>query len=139
MMAGICGKNTKLEMILRGGLHALGFRYRLHVGGLPGKPDLVFPGRRAVIFAHGCFWHGHDCRLFVWPKTRADWWRAKIERNRLNDARAVEALKAAGWRIGVVWECAVKGRSRRPLESVIDACALWLRSDAPTFEIRGFE
>jgi DNA mismatch endonuclease (patch repair protein) len=139
MMAGIRGKNTKPELILRRGLHAFGFRYRLHVKDLPGKPDLVFPGRRAVIFAHGCFWHGHGCKLFVWPKSRPDWWKAKIEKNRANDSRAVEALSTSGWRVGIVWECALKGRSRRPLESVIDSCAAWLKSDAPHFELRGFE
>jgi DNA mismatch endonuclease (patch repair protein) len=139
MMAGIRGKDTKPEMLLRRGLHALGFRYRLHVRDLPGKPDLVFPGRRAVLFAHGCFWHGHDCALFVWPKSREDWWRQKLERNRAVDARAVAALAAAGWRVGVVWECALKGRSRKPLPDVVESCAAWLRSDAPDFEMRGSE
>jgi DNA mismatch endonuclease (patch repair protein) len=138
-MAGIRGKDTKPELVLRRGLHALGFRYRLHVKDLPGKPDLVFPGRRAVLFAHGCFWHGHGCSLFKWPKTRGEWWRAKITKNREVDSRSVESLVAAGWRIGVVWECALRGRARRPLASVIDSCALWLKSDAPRFEIRGFE
>jgi DNA mismatch endonuclease (patch repair protein) len=139
MMAGIRSKNTKPEMVLRQGLHAAGFRYRLHVKNLPGRPDLVFPGLHAVLFAHGCFWHGHDCGLFVWPKTREYWWREKIARNRAVDARAVEALVVDGWRVGVVWECALKGRYRRPVESVIKSCAAWLKSDAPRLEIRGFE
>ncbi len=139
MMAGIRGKDTKPEMLLRRGLHALGFRYRIHARDLPGKPDLVFPGRRAVLFAHGCFWHGHDCALFVWPKSRVEWWRAKIERNQGVDARAISALKASGWRVGVVWECALKGRGRKPLSDVIESCASWLRSDAPNFEERGSE
>lgn len=139
MMTGIRGKNTKPELILRKGLHARGFRYRLHDRKLPGKPDLVFPGRRAVLFAHGCFWHGHDCHLFKWPSTRAEWWQAKIFRNRDVDARVIETLSGAGWRIGVVWECALKGRSRRSVESVIESCAIWLKSDAANFELRGFE
>lgn len=139
MMAGIRSKDTKPELALRRGLHALGFRYRLHIKDLPGKPDLVFTRHGAVLFAHGCFWHGHDCHLFKWPSTRVDWWREKIERNRALDARAVASLAARGWRVGVVWECALKGRSRRPLESVIDSCAAWLRSNATSFEIRGFE
>jgi DNA mismatch endonuclease (patch repair protein) len=138
-MAGIRGKDTRPELVLRRGLHALRFRYRLHVYDLPGRPDIVFPGRRAVLFAHGCFWHGHDCPLFVWPKTREDWWRAKIEKNRKNDSRAVVALRADGYRVGVVWECALKGRSRRPLDSVIAECAAWLNSDDTYSEIRGFE
>lgn len=137
MMGGIRGKDTGPELILRRGLHALGFRYRLHVKEIPGKPDLVFPCHRAVLFAHGCFWHGHECHLFKWPKSRADWWRAKIEKNRAVDARTLAALNAAGWRVGIVWECALKGRSRRPVERVIASCADWLRSEAPKFEIRG--
>ena len=139
MMSGIRGRDTKPEMTLRRGLFAQGFRYRLHAKDLPGNPDLVFPGRCAVLFAHGCFWHGHDCRLFVWPKSRMEWWRKKIERNQVVDDRAVEALIGLGWRVGVVWECALKGRTRRPVESVIQKCSDWLRSDAPRFEIKGFE
>ncbi|WP_113889229.1 very short patch repair endonuclease [Roseiarcus fermentans] len=139
MMSGIKAKNTRPEMVLRRGLHAAGFRYRLHVEDLPGKPDLVFPSRRAVIFAHGCFWHGHNCPLFVWPKTRPDWWRAKIARNREVDASAVRVLTSAGWRIGVVWECSFKGPRRLPIESVIESCADWLRSGANSLEIRGLE
>ncbi|VFU08873.1 DNA mismatch endonuclease of very short patch repair [Methylocella tundrae] len=139
MMAGIRGKNTQPELILRGGLHALGFRYRVHVAALPGKPDLVFPSRHAVLFAHGCFWHGHDCHLFKQPSSRSKFWAAKIAKNRENDSRAIEALAAAGWRVGVVWECAIKGRSRRPLESVIESCATWLKADERHFELRGFE
>jgi DNA mismatch endonuclease, patch repair protein len=139
MMAGIRSKNTKPEMILRRGLHALGLRYRLHVKELPGHPDLAFPSRRAVLFAHGCFWHGHDCHLFVWPKTREEWWRAKIGHNQGLDGRTVETLSAAGWRVGIVWECALKGRSRRSANFVIESCAAWLRSSEQDFEIRGLE
>ena len=139
MMAGIRGKDTKPELTLRRGLHARGFRYRLHVKDLPGKPDLVFPRRRAVLFAHGCFWHGHKCHLFKWPETRAAWWRAKIDRNRRVDASAIKDLLANGWRVGVVWECALKGRSRRPVEAVFEACANWLESSDVRFDIRGFE
>jgi DNA mismatch endonuclease (patch repair protein) len=137
MMAGIRATNTRPEMILRRGLHHAGFRFRLHVRTLPSKPDLVFPGRRAVLFAHGCFWHGHDCHLFKWPKSRVDFWRAKIERNRVVDARTAEALKAGGWRAGVVWECALKGRSRPAFGDVIDRCAGWLRSDESCLDVRG--
>jgi len=138
MMSGIKGRDTKPELMLRRGLHASGFRYRLNVRDLPGRPDIVFPGRRAVLFAHGCFWHGHDCHLFVWPKTREEWWREKIERNRVVDRRAADALKSAGWRVGVVWECALKGKARRPVDAIIEVCAEWLRSDEMSFELRGF-
>lgn len=137
MMAGIRGTNTKPELLLRKGLHAQGFRFRLHDPALPGKPDIVLPRYRAVILAHGCFWHGHDCHLFKWPSTRPEFWQTKIWRNREVDARTDDALAQAGWRRGVVWECALKGRTRLPLEAVISACADWLGSDRQRFEIRG--
>lgn len=137
MMAGIRGANTKPEMLLRRGLHARGLRFRLHARDLPGTPDLVFPRHRAVVFAHGCFWHGHDCHLFKWPSTRVDFWRAKIERNREVDARAAGQLAALGWRVAHVWECALKGRTRLPLDEVFDRCARWLREGAGDLVIRG--
>ncbi|RWQ14820.1 very short patch repair endonuclease [Mesorhizobium sp.] len=137
MMAGIRGTNTKPELILRHGLHALGFRFRLHDRKLPGRPDIVLPRYRAVIFAHGCFWHGHDCHLFRMPSTRPEFWEAKIVKNREMDVRAFDALAKLGWRLGTVWECALKGRTRLPLEDVIGECADWLRSDVPSLEIRG--
>ncbi|MER9215879.1 very short patch repair endonuclease [Mesorhizobium sp. M0663] len=139
MMAGIRGTNTRPELALRRGLHALGFRFRLHDRKLPGRPDIVFPRYRAVIFAHGCFWHGHDCHLFRMPSTRPEFWEAKIIRNREVDARAFDALTKLGWRQGIVWECALKGRIRLPLEDVIGECAVWLVSDSPGLEIRGRE
>lgn len=126
MMAGIRGKDTRPEMILRRGLHARGFRYRLHDRRLPGSPDLVFPGRRAVIFIHGCFWHGHGCHLFRLPATRREFWEAKIEGNRARDEAAGAALLAAGWRVLTIWECALKGRERLPVDEVLDRAADWL-------------
>lgn len=137
MMSGIRGTNTKPELLLRKGLHAMGFRFRLHERSLPGKPDIVLPRYKAVIFAHGCFWHGHDCHLFKWPSTRPEFWQAKIARNRAVDERTDAALTEAGWRQAVVWECALKGKTRLPLEDVIQSCAEWLRSDRPRLEIRG--
>ena len=137
MMAGIRGTNTKPEMVLRKGLHARGFRFRLHDRALPGKPDIVLPRYHAAILAHGCFWHGHDCHLFKWPSTRPEFWQAKIARNREVDARSEAALTEAGWRQALVWECALKGRTRLPLEDVLSTCADWLRSDRQRIEIRG--
>lgn len=137
MMANIRSRDTKPELLLRRGLHGLGFRFRLHARDVPGHPDLVFPRWRAALFAHGCFWHGHDCHLFRWPSTRDDFWKAKIERNRMVDARTTAALTAAGWRQGVVWECALKGRERLPIETVLTACTDWLQSETPRFEFRG--
>lgn len=137
MMSGIRSRNTKPELLLRRGLHAQGFRFRLHDSKLPGKPDMVLSRYRAVIFAHGCFWHGHDCHLFKWPTTRPEFWRAKIDRNRLVDARVEAALAAERWRQAVVWECALKGKRRLPIAEVIEKCSAWLRSDLPRLEIRG--
>ena len=126
MMAGIRGKDTRPEMIIRRGLHARGFRYRLHDRRLPGSPDLVFPGRRAVIFIHGCFWHGHGCNLFRLPATRTEFWEAKIEGNRARDGSAEAALLADGWRVLSIWECALKGRERLTVDEVLDQAVYWL-------------
>jgi len=108
-MSRIKGKDTKPEMIVRRFLHANGFRYRLHVKGLPGKPDIVLPKYRTVIFVHGCFWHGHEgCKYFKIPGTRTEWWREKIERNKDNDKKAIKALRNSGWTVISIWECRLK-------------------------------
>ena len=108
-MSRIRGKNTKPEMLVRKYLFAHGFRYRLHSKNLPGKPDIVLPKYKTVIFVHGCFWHGHkDCKYFVVPKTRTDWWLNKINANKANDAKKELALKQAGWKVLFVWECQLK-------------------------------
>ena len=129
MMAGIGPKDTRPELMIRRGLHAMGYRYRLHDRKLPGRPDLVFPSRRAVIFIHGCFWHGHDCSLFRWPGTRPQFWRDKIGGNIVRDARVRQALMANGWRVLDVWECALRGRDRQPPETVLAASAAFLDGD----------
>jgi DNA mismatch endonuclease (patch repair protein) len=136
-MSAIRSKDTRPEMLIRRGLHQRGFRYSLHHRKLPGHPDLVLKKHNAVVFIHGCFWHGHDCPLFKWPATRAEFWRAKIQRNREVDARAVEELRREGWRVLSIWECALKGRWRRPLEDVLDQTCRWLSSKAGEEEIRG--
>jgi len=128
MMAGIKGKNTQPERLVRSLLHRLGFRFRLNVRELPGKPDIVLPRYHAVIFVNGCFWHGHDCARFKWPKTRTDFWRHKIEGNRTNDQKVTQALLASGWRVGIVWECSGKGVDK-PVEAIIYEITQWLRSD----------
>src|SRR5262245_13588963 len=91
-MSRVRGRDTRPEMLIRRGLHARGYRFRLHARELPGRPDLIFPARRAVLFVHGCFWHGHSCPMFRLPLSRQEFWAAKIEANRVRDARAVEAL-----------------------------------------------
>ena len=108
-MSRIKGKNTKPEMLVRKFLHANGFRYKLHDKTLPGKPDIVLPKYKTVIFIHGCFWHGHkDCKYFVVPKTRTDWWLNKINCNVANDIKAFKVLNKSGWRIIELWECEIK-------------------------------
>lgn len=105
-MSRIRGKDTAPEMVVRRLAHALGFRYRLHGKTLPGKPDLVFAGRRKVIFVHGCFWHRHTCRMGRRePKTRQDYWTPKRARNAARDQRSRRALRRMGWSVLVVWEC----------------------------------
>lgn len=119
MMSGIRGKNTRPEVIIRKALFAKGYRYRLHDGKLPGKPDLVLRRYNTVIFIHGCFWHGHNCHLFKWPKTRPAFWKKKINRNRDKDQEVTTQLKKAGWKIITIWECAIKGKGRVPLDRII--------------------
>jgi DNA mismatch endonuclease (patch repair protein) len=106
IMRAVKSTDTRPEMIVRSLAHRLGFRFRLHRKTLPGRPDLVFVGRRKVIFVHGCFWHGHACkRGDRLPKTNALYWTLKIAGNKARDAKAQAALAAAGWRVLVVWEC----------------------------------
>lgn len=137
MMAGIKGANTKPELVLRSALHRRGFRFRLHRRDLPGRPDMVFPKRRAVLFAHGCFWHRHDCPLFKWPSTRPEFWREKLNGNVERDRRQLAELRETGWRVGIVWECALKGRGKLPFEDVVAACAAWLASGEPELDVHG--
>lgn len=136
-MAAIKGSHTKPELAVRKALHAAGFRFRLHAKGLPGKPDLVFPRYRAVIFVHGCFWHQHDCHLFKWPSTREEFWKSKIARNVVNDQRAVRQLLEQGWRIATIWECAIKGRTRLDQVDTMQRLAAWIKSSDETITIRG--
>jgi DNA mismatch endonuclease (patch repair protein) len=108
-MSRIRSKDTKPELLVRKFLHKNGFRYRLHVKDLPGKPDIVLPKYKTVIFIHGCFWHGHEgCKYYVVPKTRTEWWLNKIQGNSLNDNKAESLLSAAGWQVLKLWECQLK-------------------------------
>jgi DNA mismatch endonuclease (patch repair protein) len=126
MMAGIRGKDTRPELALRSALFAAGFRYRLHERGLPGSPDLVFPKYRAALFVHGCFWHRHEgCRYATSPKTNGEFWHRKFEGNVSRDARNVALLGERGWRVAIVWECALK----RSADQAAQAVGVWLRSN----------
>ncbi len=112
-MRAVKSVNTKPEILVRRLAHSLGYRFRLHRKELPGSPDLVFSGRRSVIFVHGCFWHGHDCRRGSrQPKDNADYWGAKITRNAARDARVLGQLEEAGWRSMVLWECELRDRAQ---------------------------
>ncbi|MEO1243500.1 MAG: very short patch repair endonuclease [Pseudomonadota bacterium] len=109
VMRAVKARDTKPELALRKTLHALGYRYRLNVKNLPGKPDLVFPKHRAVIFVHGCFWHGHDCKRGARvPKSNTAYWLEKITRNKIRDKKSAAELKKLGWRVITVWECEIK-------------------------------
>lgn len=116
-MSRIRGKDTKPEILVRRYLFSHGFRFRLHVKNLPGKPDIVLPKYKTLILVHGCFWHGHDgCRYCTVPKTRTEWWTEKIARNKSNDIRAFDILTRSGWKILTVWECELK---KQKIESTL--------------------
>lgn len=135
MMAGIKGRNTKPELLIRSLLHKKGFRYRLHVKDLPGKPDIVLPKYRSVIFIHGCFWHGHQgCHLFKLPATRTEFWKEKIDRNQMNDLKAVNLLLDSNWKVCIVWECSIRGAKKDP-EKVVNKISDWLSGNEPFLEI----
>ncbi|MEQ8694437.1 MAG: very short patch repair endonuclease [Gammaproteobacteria bacterium] len=120
-MSRIRAKDSKAEMAVRRLVHRMGYRYRLHKARLPGKPDLVFSGRKKIIFVHGCFWHRHDCKLGRLPKTRLDFWLPKLEKNKARDCANQRALSALGWKCLVIWECEIKG-----LEALQESLARFL-------------
>ena len=133
MMASIRGRNTRPEMALRKALHRRGFRYRLHDRKLPGHPDLVLPKYRAVIFVHGCFWHRHSgCRYATTPATNIESWDRKFRDNVERDERNIGKLRGQGWRITVIWECALKGDNP---EVIADKVSLWLQEGGSWLEI----
>lgn len=115
-MQSVKSKNTGPEMALRRMLHAKGYRYRLHRKDLPGRPDIVFASKRKAIFVHGCFWHGHQCSKGKLPKSKLNYWRPKIEQNKVRDARNVANLEVAGWQVLEVWQC-----------EIVDEQELWPR------------
>ena len=119
-MSGIRGANTQPELRVRRHLHAAGLRYRLHMRGLPGRPDLVLPRFRTAVFVHGCFWHQHPgCRFATRPGTNAEFWKAKFATNRERDQRKEAELRALGWRVEVVWECDGDERLEGLVESLL--------------------
>lgn len=137
IMARVGQRDTGPEMRLRLALHRMGFRYRLHDKRLPGSPDIVFPKFGAVVFVHGCFWHLHGCRYSTKPGTRKKFWQDKFKANVKRDKRKSEELMADGWRVLVVWECALKSRDEAVIEQVVSAVSEWLTSDEIYGEIGG--
>ncbi len=135
-MSNIRGADTKPELLVRRSLHARGFRYRLNAGDLPGRPDIVLPRYHTVVFVHGCFWHDHRCALCKEPATRPAFWKAKIARNAQRDQRALHALQEDGWKVAIVWECALRGPQRQPMDTVADRLATYLAAGRkPSIEI----
>lgn len=128
MMAGIRGKNTRPELFLRKNLHAMGFRYRLGGKGLPGKPDIVFPKLRVVIFVHGCFWHMHECKYFKLPATNSQFWLEKLEGNVQRDRRVVDELRSKGWTVLTVWECEFRESKYQMPNSAVLALAAKIKT-----------
>ena len=125
-MSRIRSKDTKPEMLVRKFLHKSGFRYRLHVKDLPGKPDIVLPKYKTVIFVHGCFWHGHEgCKYYVVPKTKTEWWVDKINRNKTIDAQSISSLQSTGWKVLEIWECELK---KGPLQKTLVTLLTQLKS-----------
>jgi DNA mismatch endonuclease (patch repair protein) len=136
MMAGIGGRNTKPERLLRSALHTRGFRFRLHARDLPGRPDILLPRYRAAILVHGCFWHRHPgCRYATTPATRPEFWQEKFAGNVRRDVAAVAALRERGWRVAIVWECGLRSAAR--VEATVDRVAGWLRSGGAMPETGG--
>jgi DNA mismatch endonuclease, patch repair protein len=137
MMSGIQSKNTKPEILIRKALHARGFRYSLHSKQLPGKPDIVMPKWRVVIFVHGCFWHWHGCPLSKLPTSNTDFWQQKLTANQRRDEQVKQELVKQGWRTATVWECATRGKAALAgFDGLITALDNWIRYQAKstTFE-----
>ena len=131
LMRAIGQRNTRPEMAVRKALCAAGLRYRLVVDGLPCRPDLAFPRRRVAVFVHGCFWHGHGCHLFRWPRSNARFWSEKIGRNRQRDASLERAILEAGWRLLTIWECSLRGPTRMSAQELATVVRRFLSSAEP--------
>ncbi|HEY0312279.1 MAG TPA: very short patch repair endonuclease [Allosphingosinicella sp.] len=136
-MSRIRGRDTKPELLVRRLLHRAGFRYRLHQRTLPGRPDLVLPRWRAVLFVHGCFWHAHDCPNGVLPATRREFWTRKLSATRSRDHEQARLLLDGGWRVGTVWECAIVGRGQWSAAELLYELGSWLAGEEAHLEVRG--
>jgi DNA mismatch endonuclease (patch repair protein) len=128
MMAGIGSVNTAPELIVRSALHRQGLRFRLHCDYLPGRPDIVLPKWKCVVLVHGCFWHGHHCRLFRLPGSNREFWQSKIQINRKRDAKVKRELRSLGWRVEVVHECQLRGRPQWRVSAALKRLAQRIRN-----------
>lgn len=136
-MASVGQKNTGAEVLLRCALHRVGLRYRLHDRSLPGTPDLVFPCFHAAVFVHGCYWHSHGCYRSTVPKSRREFWTEKFDANRLRDERNLRLLHDSGWRILIVWECSLRGKTAKTSSAIAKAVKAWLESSQSIGEMEG--
>ncbi|MGD0072939.1 MAG: very short patch repair endonuclease [Candidatus Binataceae bacterium] len=137
IMSRVGQKDTGAETILRSTLHKAGFRYRLHDRRLPGSPDLVFPRSRAVIFVHGCYWHLHGCYKSTVPKSHRTFWTKKFSANRQRDERNIQLLLERGWRVMIVWECALFGKTAIPAQEVTRRVRAWLHGSKARGQVSG--
>lgn len=126
LMRRIRAKHTKPELVVRKALHGRGFRYRLHAKIEGIRPDIVLPARRVAIFVNGCFWHGHNCHLFRWPKTREEFWKNKIAGNKLRDGKAVRTLTRKSWSVATIWECGLRDKKREEVDRLIGFLESWI-------------
>jgi DNA mismatch endonuclease (patch repair protein) len=137
-MSRVRGRDTRPEMSVRRALHRRGFRFRLHVARLPGRPDLVLAKYMTAVLVQGCFWHGHGCHMTKMPNTRREFWNQKINGNVARDASNLDQLRAAGWRVLIIWECALRGRSKLDQEVMMNTAATFIRAGIPAvLEIAG--
>lgn len=137
IMSAVRAKNTKPELIARKLIHSMGFRFRLHRKDLPGCPDIVLPKHRKVIIVNGCFWHCHNCDLFKWPKSNVEFWKDKLTKNRKRDKLNIQALIAGGWQVVILWECAIKGKSRLPIDQLGEKLQKAILEQSSLIEIQG--
>lgn len=135
VMKGIRSSNTKPEVWIRKALHARGFRFRLHAGRLPGRPDLVLAKYNAAVFVHGCFWHQHGCKHTKWPRSNSSYWTPKLLRNMRRDDEALAALAEGGFRTAVIWECALLRDDKNSVGRTIDRLERWLTGERRHLEI----
>ncbi|MBI4383070.1 MAG: DNA mismatch endonuclease Vsr [Nitrospinae bacterium] len=128
IMSCVKSRHTSPEILIRKELHKIGLRYRLHDKNLPGKPDLVFPKYKAVVFVNGCFWHGHKCSKGRLPKSNLVFWREKVERNRKRDSQNARSLRRLGYKVLVVWQCSIMGRRKIEIRALGEKVRRWLCS-----------